>query len=1315
MSLFIYIAHTGEQLHADPVSFASPDALRAWIARNAHIPAQRQILMTARGKSVKPQSLATENEIFVYDRQAVSEQAISQLPTIPSPPVFKPPNPPDLLTDQNDLRAWINLSMARRSWALNLTAQCTDIAKTIEEHHARTTVIRHGVTVALENLKSHVRTLENKFQDSQNWASELLKDHHAALRDWNNALTTLGSFPAKHDFLFLRPSPAPKNGKNRSTGTLQDYIDEDQIKHAASEVSLRSEQFARQLDDLETGVHGLTAKAESLITADEQQPATPESPYVPLEDLETITKKIASDYEHILGLPNTQKSVAVVSRIALNHTKDLLPSMIDLTAELQTSLNHAIRDRNTATKSAASHMQTISSIELRLAKLQSEMLELTIDTGAFDNLYHVFHFPSIYGSMLIEAIRRREWSDKIITDSRTVAEELAVARSEEQRRRRKWAKRMGDFFSLPDVAVPGVEINLQNGKEPEWPQVSRPDVEEFIELLKTKENMSDAIEDLSQLFKDLDAPTRQQRRRAKAFKQGSVFELGRSSFLTRDNDMIRSLQEEKVKLEDRLKGSESRVRRLEDVLHRQTNISRPLSGHFAPDGPMSPASPRLDTISRRSSISSRRMSSNQTQEDRSLIQRIVTLEAELAAERDNITKLQREANLDRQTNADKIEEAQLTKRDLMKNLEAKQREYDEERKYLDFETKKLRTKIEELEDEIDRVMDARDHEKHETHENIETIQRELDDARTKILEDADRLNTLLQDREKLVNDTEQRCIDLTSEKTDLQKQLQGVQDDQKNWIRELQTAYLKMSPGSSAPDDIQELISSISQSSEGQTTRSKRLDETVQRVTSEKAILIEKMAQMEKDASSFDTKLNTEKSRRANLEQQLKETRTKLDTANETLDNERKEVSSLRSRLKIGDAGLEKSNTRIVENEQKITELNKQMRSMEEEKTLLEAGLMAWKQKAQGSEEGKEISRSWFDARGTRASELSSRIHALIEQLSRIFEELGFTIISQGNSMTIQRKSKVSNELSIDESMSASNLAQTLKCPELTEWINSSTEHEESVMFSQFIAALDRLDISSYGDAVIKRVKDIETLARKWQKEARVYRDKYHRAQSDSHDKIAYRSFKEGDLALFLPTRNQEIRSWAAFNVGAPHYFLREQEAHKLQARDWLLARITKAEERVVDLSKSINGVTRGRRSTEISTDGASIEDDNPFALSDGLRWYLLDAVEEKPRAPSTPGLGKSTVASAHIDARGSIRLKRGANVGGATKTLSRSLDSRRNSSASKQSIPIPTLQTAETSETVLASDGDTGAEGPREEAPVFDEVRRDLLSGPSK
>jgi autophagy-related protein 11 len=77
------------------------------------------------------------------------------------------------------------------------------------------------------------------------------------------------------------------------------------------------------------------------------------------------------------------------------------------------------------------------------------------------------------------------------------------------------------------------------------------------------------------------------------------------------------------------------------------------------------------------------------------------------------------------------------------------------------------------------------------------------------------------------------------------------------------------------------------------------------------------------------------------------------------------------------------------------------------------------------------------------------------------------------------------------------------------------------------------------------------------------------------------------------------------------------------------------------------------------------MDDENPFELSDGLRWYLLDAVEEKSGAPTTPGLSSSTVASANVDAKGSLRSRKP--ITGAKKKLSEitTEHSRRSSSGS--------------------------------------------------
>lgn len=61
-------------------------------------------------------------------------------------------------------------------------------------------------------------------------------------------------------------------------------------------------------------------------------------------------------------------------------------------------------------------------------------------------------------------------------------------------------------------------------------------------------------------------------------------------------------------------------------------------------------------------------------------------------------------------------------------------------------------------------------------------------------------------------------------------------------------------------------------------------------------------------------------------------------------------------------------------------------------------------------------------------------------------------------------------------------------------------------------------------------------------------------------------SFQVGDVALFLPTRNSTGKPWAAFNINAPHYFLKPSDTieQQMQHREWMVARITSITELTV-------------------------------------------------------------------------------------------------------------------------------------------------------
>ncbi|KAN0130276.1 Autophagy-related protein 11 domain containing protein [Lactarius tabidus] len=126
------------------------------------------------------------------------------------------------------------------------------------------------------------------------------------------------------------------------------------------------------------------------------------------------------------------------------------------------------------------------------------------------------------------------------------------------------------------------------------------------------------------------------------------------------------------------------------------------------------------------------------------------------------------------------------------------------------------------------------------------------------------------------------------------------------------------------------------------------------------------------------------------------------------------------------------------------------------------------------------------------------------------------------------------------------------------------------------IEVLRSFDHAGYLQAITKTSSTI----RKWQKQCKIYRER-------AKGKISFRDFAVGDLALFLPTRNSPLRPWAAFNVSFPHYFLQPPDHlnEQLQTREWVVARITSIVERVVDPNNP---------------------ESNPYALGDGVRYYML-------------------------------------------------------------------------------------------------------------
>ncbi|GME23445.1 Autophagy-related protein 11 [Neofusicoccum parvum] len=1299
MSLSVFVAHAGKRLDADPVVFSSLDALKAWINNATKIPPQDQILLTPRGKHVKLQTLLTEKEIFLYDRDLFALPAPENLdhlvPPEPLPKAFQPGKPPDTLSNQNDLAAWQNLFKARRDWTLGLQEQCRSMAAAARERLGEQAVVERGVRVATSNHETHIRTLEQKQAEARDWFNAVAKEQEECVQSWEADLQRLSSIPASQQFRrFISTlgndtlrKPSRKNSDARTT--LDTFVNADKAKKAAAVSNSVLDELEGRIVEMDKQIEKIRAVYNDLQNAVDQSQMHSsynyqEEPIRLFEEIEAIAKKVDSDYEHVLGLPAQSKSsIAQASKMALLHTRNFLPSLKDYTLEMSDLLKHSVERKNTAVHLAVEHLQTIASIESTLAGANAAIASIEISPesqDALEALSVISKMPYIYGILLIEAARRNEWAEKLKRDSSSLAEEIAGYREEEERRRKRWLKNNGDVINIDaahDNAL-GIDINI-NGQDAGWPQVTRQDFQEYLHLLNSIGGLDPIVEPLAQAFKDLDRPTRQQIKHAKGFKTGSAHEggLGKGSLLLRGEDETRVLRESMSKMEEELKSSKSRVRKLEDLLHRQSHISRMSIGSgVAPPTSQMPETPTMDqypsvasprpqeNLSRHSSISSRRYSANKSAEERALAQRIVQLENELRAERDARVNLEKEhsARTDAVNDLQRhVEERVSTNKDLMENMEAMQKDWSEERRSLEAEIKKLRYRNEELEEELDRNLGSRDHERADYDEKKQALEAELDQIRKEAEEEVQREKERAEAAERTIQEHE------------------AAQSERKITM---QSAFSSLAKGEALPENSTELATELERLAQRSKEYARELAEAVEKAKSENEALTSAAA---KQRNEFETQIKTHESEITKKSEELATESARADALAAELKDERSHLEDLRAKFAEGETGAEALRQRVTEEETKVERLSTELAEAKAQVANIQKSLADLQEKYSTLQANSTSGESRSEQQAKRARDLSERLLANNDRLHRLLETLGFAITQQGNQMVIQRASRVAGQSAILPGESAAGMTRSVSSPppskkplensqilKALKWTEQENADVEAVQFAEFMANISRFDIETFSEAITKRMRDMEHTARKWQREARTYRDKSHRYQSEAHEKIAIRGFKEGDLALFLPTRNQATRPWAAFNVGAPHYFLREQESHRLHSKEWLVARITKVEERVVDLSKSMD-TNRGSDGRSITSErsGFSYEDDNPFELSDGLRWHLVEAAEEKVGAPLTPGLGKSTVDSTKIDAKGSIRMKKSLIGNDASKTLNKSLDSRRSSAGSKRSMTV--------------------------------------------
>lgn len=1298
------------------------------MSRQASIPAQCVIALTPQGRSLKLQTIQTEKEIFVYDHRLTQATSSTTAPLpnlgIPLPKRYAVSNAPNHISDTKSLQSWQGLFSARRAWAAQVVENCRDMAAETQERASEMDVMLRCLDAAVANLASVVKNVEPRLAEVRKWAPEHQSEYTALTTRWEQNLSLARSIPVSASMVRFMTGRDMSGGKGRQQrqATLEDLVELEMARRSGRAAPSALRQFNTRVADLERSGSRFLQDTERLFrdldrTAEHSNIQQYGESLQLLQDIEAVVKKVDTDYHTALELTQTSRDVLQVSKIAHNHTERLLPSIKNRSLEMDEMLRFATEARNNLAGDSSAFMRKISEITSASNGIKAQLNGLIQDDelATFDYLRLIHQVPYMYATFAVEAIRRREWFEKVKQDSSTLANEMAVFQDEEAKRRRRWLKTIDDTYGpsslTSDGKVPGLEVNLL-GEEEQWPTMSRQDLQEFFQSLQTEKADTNVVEDVEKLISELNNPTKQQSKRVRAFKNGSIHDatLGRSGLLIRgDDDLLRSLQDDKSKLEIKLKTAESRVRRLEDLLHRHSQASRPSLGNLF----HLPGQQARDRTGSLASLGSPLLSEDRrslSDGESQLMQRVQQLEAELHAEKERSAAVAQELAARTNQHDDvkgQMEEANLTKQDLLKNMEALKREADEERKALEDEIKRLQARLEDTEDEMEHFGESREHEKAGYHERLRELEldneRLLKEKKDDLLKAEGQVEFLRKETRLQRERIDSLEVQLLASQEDTNRSAKLVSEQQEmaaQLVRALRDIHDQLWPNTSTTKDMDwiELLTTVSEgipefvakvnSVEGDLTLVRADLELAQSTTRDLRSHLEsakeRLAEREVVEMHLREELGQEKAKAVALEQEVLQGRGRLD--------------ELRAKLADGETGSESLRKKLEEYEARISSVTEDLASRQSQVGSLEEELLLFKERLQGSQAKLSDATSRLEARTERAKDLTQRLYSQNDRLCRLLERIGFSVSREADSMVIrkvprsERSQSSTNDLS-ETAITALRRSATLSSPllidgadlELLYWMNAGSDTEEREKYNGFLSAFGRFDTDAFSETVYKRVKDIQQIAARLQKDARAYRERAHALQKDSHDKIAFKNFKEGDLALFLPTRNQKGGAWAAFNVGCPHYFLREQEGHRLRNREWLVARISKIQERVVDLSKSLSSTTAKDGGSVVAHDTESSHDDeydNPFDLSDGLRWYLIDAAEDKPGAPSTPGLGKSTVAANKVDAMADIHTRnpknngvlgvvagRGTGIEGVSKSLSKSLESRRSSTGSRKAL----------------------------------------------
>ncbi|KAG2735822.1 hypothetical protein G9P44_002036 [Scheffersomyces stipitis] len=1154
--LIIYNAHTGTSSRIPkPIRYHSLGDFKRFLQTQLHVDSiDNLFLLTSFGIKLNFGLINELNEVYVFDKRlfgnSYDPEVLSQY-TAESFEVVKPTPSTALASTETQIRIISSSLKSNQGWARAIVQDCHHTEELAKELVRNINAIFKSLNTIFQFATNFINEIEKNFNSYLNYIK--LINYKTLHRTWIDSYNILKQYP-------------PFKIKDASV-FLVDFLNHDKLLEAANYVSSNLPLVVSKFNGMSETINSV---GEEKLTVDKEIESLRNGSINEFKDV-NLSELMAKIYSLSRSITNDLEQVSNNDSIKLDevykeHKENYSPLLYDNAVELHNYFLGLRKFKEKLTKQSVSIFNSIANLQMKMVSIKSNLKTLTTpsestDPISFETINTIKKYedylslnidlPLLFGFVLIEKRRQFEWYDfysKGIVNN--VSEQLSTIIDHEKLFRKIWLRKFGNFLTLlsdetPTTSLPNIDVTLVGIKEETFKilhdiQVERSDIVNYIAFVESSKASKNFVELLNKNFRDLIRSTNNMKKITRVISSLGTY----TSLSGEEKSKILSKEDEEGEIDfdlNLIKGLKTRIKKLESLLHQQQykNLtSWPVTrNNVAP----SSSDNRLSLIiePQKKTVTPPKSDPKQLLQKQSVPTRTSSAQSAVLDS----------TNIDIRLELIKIKKENT---ELINENSALHQSNDESQKLI----KDLRKEIEEL-------------------KAINASHRQEADAKLLMKEEEFRLF-------KLDNKVDTKLVE------NLEKKVEQ---------RDAQVSKLK---------------EDLSRVTEINTTSDKEIIALNSTISSMRNELNDTVVMKNDLLSNISAKEVEHSKERNGLENEIKALSAKVDELTEDYENL---MEITQSRQKNADLLVNDLNNIIIKlmNDMKRLAENIFEYFLEFCFVLESMGLLLTMDgdvykitRVKGLRSKKTVD----DPNDTSFISIEKPSSKVIDEVDKSMSWV--TTISNlssilpevpGTSSTASENGHESNE---EESNKFNS--QSLKLITIFNEIftANNAKFEDFLRIISFQENVQLQEDSAHNskfflNAISKRFRDVEGFAKRQTKENKIKEQEIHKLVGRLATKISMNGFQIGDLVLFLPTRidravevaNESIQPWAAFNIGAPHYFLKVDDEERTKNKEWMVGRVESIEE------------------NKVTDENAGDLSSNPFQLSVGVVWYLVEAKEE--------------------------------------------------------------------------------------------------------